>query len=383
MHIGFLTPEYPHPKTGNSGGLGTSIKNLVRGLQASGHRVSIVVYGQKADEVIQEEGLALHLLRNKKIKGFSRWLTQKKIQKYLNDLVSTQDLQVVEAPDWTGITSNIRLKCPVIVRLHGSDTYFCHLDGRRVKFRNRWHEKRALQSADALLSVSAYTAQVTRELFRLDRDFTVVPNGVDTNQFQPADKSEQVHTLLYFGTLIRKKGLLELPHIFNAVIAENPQARLLLVGKDSADIATQSSSTWALMQPLFTPEALAATTWLGAVAYTEMENQIASANVCVFPSFAEALPVSWIEAMAMRKAIVASDRGWAPEIVTDGDDGFLVNPTAHTAYAQRINLLLNDDRLRQEMARAARKKAEARFSLPVVTARNEDFYERIIRQYKR
>ena len=51
MKIAFLTPEFPHPKTGSSGGIGTSIFNLSKGLAALGHEVSILVYGQNEDEV--------------------------------------------------------------------------------------------------------------------------------------------------------------------------------------------------------------------------------------------------------------------------------------------------------------------------------------------
>ncbi|WP_431243029.1 hypothetical protein ACQ9BO_25840 [Flavobacterium sp. P21] len=47
MTIAFLTPEYPHAKTGNSGGIGTSIKNLAIGLLAQGVSVRILVYAQK------------------------------------------------------------------------------------------------------------------------------------------------------------------------------------------------------------------------------------------------------------------------------------------------------------------------------------------------
>jgi hypothetical protein len=52
MKIAFLTPEYPHPLTGNSGGIGTSIKNLAVGLVAAGCEVRIF-YGQDQDAVLR------------------------------------------------------------------------------------------------------------------------------------------------------------------------------------------------------------------------------------------------------------------------------------------------------------------------------------------
>ena len=57
MKIAFLTPEFPHPKMGSSGGIGTSILNLSKGLVSQGHEVCILVYGQKEDEFFNENAI--------------------------------------------------------------------------------------------------------------------------------------------------------------------------------------------------------------------------------------------------------------------------------------------------------------------------------------
>ena len=377
MKIAFLTPEFPHPKTGSSGGIGSSIANLANGLVRLGHEVSVLVYGQAKDGFFEQDGIAFYQIRNVKFKGLSWWLTRKKIERLANQLYRDKKVDLVEVPDWGGISSYIKFDCPVVLRLNGSDAYFCHLDKRPVKWINRHHEKRALQKADALLSVSRYTAQLTRELFGLKRDFTVIPNAVDTHRFEPA-LAVQNDEILYFGTLIRKKGLLELPGIFNIVAAKNPNARLTLVGKDSADIATGSPSTWKLMRPLFTPQALERVSYVGAVPYDDVKSRIAAATVCVFPTFAEALPVSWIEAMAMQKALVASSVGWAPEVVTDGVDGFLAHPTDHAHFANRIIELLGDASLRGKFGLSARETVMQKFDTDIVARQNIEFYKGLL-----
>ncbi len=377
MKVAFLTPEYPHAKTGGSGGIGSSIANLGNGLSRMGHEVSVLVFGQAEDEVFTDGGITFYRIRNIKFKGLSWWLTRKKIQQLINRLHGEGKIDVVEAPDWGGITSYIKTKCPLVIRLHGSDTYFCHLDKRPVKPINFHHEKRALQNADALLSVSDYTAQKTRELFKLARDFTIIPNAVDTGIFKPSG-TPKPNEILYFGTLIRKKGLLELPLIFNEVIKQVPDARLTLLGKDSSDVITGSPSTWKLMQPLFSSEALQRVHYAGPVPYDQMKEKIAMASVCVFPTFAEALPVSWIEAMAMEKAVVASNIGWAPEVITHGHDGFLASPTSHMEFASHIVSVLRDSTLRDSVRHNARKTILAQFDTLVVVARNVEFYQKLI-----
>jgi glycosyltransferase involved in cell wall biosynthesis len=381
MKIAFLTPEIPHPKTGSSGGIGTSIFNLSKGLVALGHQVSILVYGQNEDAVFVENNITYYKIKNLKLKGFSKLLTQKKIERLINNLVKNHQLDIVEAPDWTGITSNIKPKCPIVIRLNGTDTYFCHLDKRPVKFWNKFHEKKALQNADGLISVSQYTADVTKELFLLERDFAIIPNSIDIEKFAIVDKTEvQENTILYFGTLIRKKGLLELPLIFNEVHKENKQAKLILIGCDASDIISGNSSTWQMMQPLFDKDALQNVDYLGSVPYDKIKGHISSAAVCVFPTFAEALPVSWIEAMAMEKAIVASNIGWATEVVDDGINGFLVHPTNHKEYADNVLELLGNRKLRNQFGIEARKKVAQKFSIEVVAKQSASFYQILINE---
>ncbi|MGQ7945228.1 glycosyltransferase family 4 protein [Flavobacterium sp. WC2509] len=379
MKIAFLTPEYPHTRTGNSGGIGTSIKNLAKGLLEEGCQVRVLVYGQKEENIFEDDGVVIQQIRNVKVKGLSWFFTRKKIEKIINQLYANAAIDLVEAPDWTGITSFIQpKKCPIVIRLNGSDTYFCNLDQRKVKWNNKFHEKRALQNADALLSVSQFTAEETNRVFDLQKQFTIIPNSIDITSFGTDKTIQEVpNTVLYFGSLIRKKGLLELPLIFNELIQLNPSAKLVLVGKDVPDIISGSPSTWVMMQSLFSEKALTNVSYLGSVPYQDIQKYISESSVCVFPSFAEALPVSWIEAMAMQKAIVASNIGWATDVIDDEVNGFLVNPKSHAVYASKINILLSNAQKRQQFGILAREKVIQKFSILVVAQQSLAFYKQL------
>jgi len=150
------------------------------------------------------------------------------------------------------------------------------------------------------------------------------------------------------------------------------------VGRDAPDIISGNASTWAMMQELFSPEALANVTYLGGVPYEEIIKHIEQATLCVFPTFAEALPVSWLEAMALQKPIVASNIGWANEMIEDGVEGYLVNPTDHITYANKIVTLLEDPELQKQFGVAARKKVEQKFSMEIVAQQSLVFYEKRI-----
>ena len=357
IKIAFLTPEYPHPKTGSSGGIGTSIKNLAIGMLAQGCSVRVLIYGQEEEGILDDNGIIIQQIRNVKVKGLSWWLTRKKLERIINQLYAEEEIDLVEAPDWTGITSFIQpRKCPIVIRLNGSDTYFCHLDHRPVKWVNKFHERRALQKADGLISVSQFTADLTKEVFGLQKEFTIIPNSIDVDLFNDNSNDNEKNVILYFGSLIRKKGLLELPFIFNEVVRKNPEVQLLLIGKDVSDVITGNPSTWAMMQSQFTAEAMRNTSYLGSVSHQEIKDYIKASTLCIFPTFAEALPVSWIEAMAMQKPIVASNIGWANEIIEDGLEGFLVHPEDHIQYAKRILELLENSKLQIQFGINAKKK---------------------------
>ena len=195
MHIAFLTSEYPHSKTRSSGGIGTSIKNLAIGLLAEGCTVRVLVYGQNEDGILDDNGILIQEIKNVKFKGLSCYLTRKKLERIINQLYRDKEIDLVEAPDWTGITSFIQpKKCPIIIKLHGSDTYFCHLDHRPVKWKNKFHERRALQKADGLLSVSQFTADLTNEIFGFKKEFTIIPNSIDVALFNAnANSNENIN----------------------------------------------------------------------------------------------------------------------------------------------------------------------------------------------
>ena len=378
MHIGFITSHFPFHDTKSVGGIGTSIKNLSGELVALGHNVSVFVYGQEKDDKFIEGGITLVKIKNIKIKGLSWYLTRKKIQNTILKEHKISKIDIVETPDWEGISSFISLRCPVVIRLNGSDTYFCHLDNRPVKWINKFHEKRALAKADGHLAVSQYTADVTNQLFHINKKFTIIPNSINTNLFSNTDSYNDAKTILYFGGIIRKKGVLEIPHYFNQVIEKIPDTQLILIGQDMYDKLTGNASTFQMMQQLFSLKAGLNVKFLGSVPYQEIKKYIEKATLCIFPSYAEALPVSWIEAMAMAKPVVASNIGWSKEVIDDGVDGFLANPGQHSEYADKIIQLLQDKGLQKELGIEARKKIEQKFSMSVVAQQSLLFYKSLI-----
>lgn len=380
MHIAFLTPEYPHPSVSHAAGIGTSIKNLVEALVKKGVQVSVFVYGQKEGAIFEEAGVTIHLLKSQKYRALGWYLHRKFIQKYLNTYIVLDKIDLIEAPDWTGITAFMNLKAPLVIRFHGSDTYFCHLEKRKQKQKNYWLEKLAMMRARAFIAPTAFAAEVTQQLFGLThKNIKVIYNGIDLNSFK--NESPLLYEeglILYVGTIIRKKGVLGLPAIFNKVREAIPEARLVLIGSDSFDIQTQSPSTWELLKKELEEEDPDQVSYLGKMPYAAVQEYIRKAYVCVFPSFAETFGMVTIEAMAMQKPVVSSNFGWSQELIVDGESGFLVHPTKHAEFAKSIVTLLQDHNLCEKIGVAARQRVEENFDIQKIAQQNINFYESII-----
>lgn len=371
MHVCFLSTEFPHPALGKTGGIGTSIKNLATELVRQGHRVTVLVLGKNAFETTVD-GLQLKVIAETTIPKIGWFWNRRKLLKVINALVAQEQLDLVEAPDWGGLSAGIRPACPLVIRCHGTDTYFGHLLGYKPRFLVKLAEKIALKQADAIAAVSRFTQKTTAAIFVRNIP-TVIPNGVDTQLFEPANQAPEANTILYLGTLARKKGVLELAHVFNLVRRQNPKARLKLVGSDSID-KISGQSTWQLFQSLLPVEHLPNVTFFGPQPYADIKKHFVQASLCVFPSYAETLPVSWIEAMLMQKPIVASNIGWATEMLEDGTSGYLVHPADHATFAERVLNLLGDPGLREKMGLAARASALDKYDIEKTAGQSLAWY---------
>jgi len=380
MNLAFLTSEYPHPKIKYSAGIGTSIKNLATELVVQGMQVAIFVYSQDKSELLVDNGIIIHKIKHIRYSVLGWYLYRKHIQNYINKIIVKEKIDLVEAPDWTGITAFMYLKCPVVIRLHGSDTYFCNLENRKQKFKNYLFEKIALKSTDTIVSVSEFAATKTKEIFKIKADIKVIPNGIDLEKFKNNEpESFESNTLLYFGTLIRKKGILELAKIFNELIKLNKNIKLYLIGNDAPDVQTNSKSTYYLFQNELSAEAKLQANYLGAVNHKLLIDYIKKLNLCLFPSLAETFGMVTIEAMALQKTVVASDFGWNNGIIKNGLNGYLINPKNHKKIAKQINNLLKNKKQVLKVGKQARLKVEKYFDIKKITKKNTEFYKSILK----
>ena len=149
-----------------------------------------------------------------------------------------------------------------------------------------------------------------------------------------------------------------------------PTARLLVVGDGPF-----KQSLMNLVQKLGLDEQVIFTGYRRDI--PQMMNTM---DVFVLPSLREDLPLSLIEAMAMRKPVVATSVGGIPEVVVDGETGILVPPMDSTALAKAIARILLNKQIASRMGLAGRQRVENQFSADAVVARTQQIYNRLTKQ---
>lgn len=117
--------------------------------------------------------------------------------------------------------------------------------------------------------------------------------------------------------------------------------------------------------------------WLGY--RTDVKELLQSSHIVAFPSYyMEGLPKSLIEADAIGRPVITCDSVGCKEAVIDGYNGYLIPTKDVESLVEKLDLLLGDAKLRQEMGRNSRKYAEENFSIDVVIERHLKIYNELI-----
>ena len=107
---------------------------------------------------------------------------------------------------------------------------------------------------------------------------------------------------------------------------------------------------------------------------------LSAADVLLLPSEQESFGLAALEAMACEVPVIASLVGGIPEVVTDGETGFLSEVGDVDKMADDAARLLSDATLRREMGKRARESAVSRYRTDIVIPRYIEFYERVLKK---
>jgi len=227
--------------------------------------------------------------------------------------------------------------------------------------------REVLRRASVVISTSFYDA---RSLNGLVRGKSVhIPNPVLPEFYARGDNTPEAARVLFAGMLVRRKNVEGLLRGFYTVVRRMPEARLIVVGP-SADPAYECE-----IQELVSAMRMAEKVdFLGHVTNARLLHELRRCTVVVLFSNEETSPTIVAQAMAAGKPVVASRVGGIPEMVAEGESGFLVAAGDEQALADRLATLLGSPELCARMGAVGHSIAGERFEPSSVALQTLEAY---------
>lgn len=116
--------------------------------------------------------------------------------------------------------------------------------------------------------------------------------------------------------------------------------------------------------------------------YPDLIYLLSNVEIVVIPSLYEAPSAVALEAMAMKRPVVASNVGGIPEVVVDGETGFLVSAKNPEAIAEKIIFLLKNPQIAKEMGEKGYQRVKENFTQEKLAREYERVYEELVKKYE-
>jgi glycosyltransferase involved in cell wall biosynthesis len=379
LRIALLSYEYPR-ETG-FGGIGTYTWHHARGLAKLGHNVHVLAGARQPTGLrsMTKDGVRVHRfwadgMAMRAFHGLGRfrlWWTRQRLQNALSMYRGIAALHrelrfdVIEMPECGaegGLVTRL-VDVPTVVRLHSpsrlimpfydvrrSDTVLCSAI-----------ERPALSAASALTACSQFVADEVARTMKVSRAIRVITNGLDVEWFdglaEPVDVFERYGVpkrellIVFTGRMERRKGIHLCADIMTPIL-ERFDVTFALAGDDLFGYVAQ------LLPALASRRLKGSIHWLGPLGLPEVRQLVGAADVVLLPSLWENCPYACLEAMAAGRAIVATDQGGIPELITNDANGLLATSGDPASFARQIERLIEDQPLRSRLGRTARATIE-------------------------
>lgn len=202
-----------------------------------------------------------------------------------------------------------------------------------------------LAAADVVMVASSFTRKTIESAPCPPKPVHVIPYGAPLPgplaSLKPAASGGKLK-VLFVGSLGQRKGL---SYLLEAV-AQLPHAvELTLVGTKTVENCAPLNA------------AVARHRWIPSLPHDEILREMSRADVFVFPSLFEGFGLVLLEAMSQGLPIIATAHTAAPDLITEGESGFIVPIRSAQAIAEKLDLLAHDSRLLSAMSHAARETA--------------------------
>jgi alpha-maltose-1-phosphate synthase len=205
-------------------------------------------------------------------------------------------------------------------------------------------EEQEHQLADFIVVASTFTKNTLTENNVDASKILVNPYGVDLTQFSQKKytKSAQIN-FVFIGSITARKGIPYLLEVWNEI--DRSKAVLNMIGPCDEKI-----------KKLIPPDP--SINYLGKIPHSELSSVIAQNDVFLFPSFFEGFGLVILEAMAIGLPVITTPATAGPDVIREGEDGFIVDVFDKRKLIEKINYFIENPDAVEKMGRNARQQAE-------------------------
>jgi D-inositol-3-phosphate glycosyltransferase len=370
------TSPLARPGGAKSGGLNVYVLELTRQLAAKGCQVDIFTRATAPEQpqVIEiEPGLRAINLPAGPLESLGPEQLYEHLDAFYEALLDFNRTDgaaydIVHSHYWLSGLVSMRLKAlwgvPHVVMFHtlgeikNRASYGEHESDLRIR-----SETDILRDADSVICATELERVALCQVYgvpgdKIEAKISVIPLGVDLDRFRPAEKQDARDALglkderiiLFVGRIEPLKGVDILINAA-ALLESDVECTVLIVGGDDST-QTRVAELRDLARDRGIEHRVA---FVGAVDHETLPLYYNAADVCVVPSHYESFGLVAVEAMASGVPVVASRVGGLTGTVKDGETGYLIPWLCPEPFAERIELLLENEPLRQNLGEAARE----------------------------
>ena len=378
MKIAMITADY----LPNIGGIASHIYELSHALAKQGHEVQVWFWDISEREAVSSEAVPTISLKPEPARYWPKGLSyshtlakelSKKISHFSPQILHVHTLAPLSlSMRWIGNSRHYRR-----IFTNHSSGYLAMME----TWLGRQKAKFCCSSFDGLLAPSQELLD-SSSLLGLNKDrCKYISNGVDTDKFigdnkrssrQQLQLPQEKLVLLATRRFAIKNGLRYLVMAIDILRHQYPNILCVFCG-DAYD-----REEWEFIQDFIKDCSLQDFIRLeGRVKNEKIKLFLDASDLVILPSLVEATSISALEAMSMKKPIVATEVGGLVDLVVDGETGVLVKPANVTSLSDGIKRILTSFDL-DTLGQAARNRAEEKFSWNRIAKNTEDFYTNIL-----
>jgi glycosyltransferase involved in cell wall biosynthesis len=265
---------------------------------------------------------------------------------------------------------------PLVLTLHlGRMDLLGGYAARAVTMYERFPGRLIVSRADRVVCVSKAVKRHAEEVLSVpSKKLTVVPNGVDANEFHPQaygaeqkGKSEPKR-IVVVGRIISNKGLQFLVEAAPSILSGH-RVQFIIAGDGPLKPEIVRMTREAGLENFFS--------FLGEV--PSVSELLRNCDLLVRPSLTDGMPLSVLEGMATGLPVIASRIAGTPEVITNGVNGILCPPGDARALSVAINKLLDEPSLAEGMGSRARRFVEKYHDWNSIASMNREVYTSVLR----